>query len=96
MKRFYSRNVMIQKIYFDIIGPNISLQFLNVYHLLLPQLMETWSIRQLGKEIITKFGVLECDPTEVCSAMLLFHTILVTSAAAERSFSKLKIIKNYL
>ncbi|XP_045446623.1 zinc finger MYM-type protein 1-like [Melitaea cinxia] len=85
-----------QKKYCDIIGPNFSLQFLNVYHLILPQLMETWSIRQLCKEIITKFGVLECDLTEVYTAMLLFHTIPVTSAAAERSFSKLKIIKNYL
>ncbi|XP_046971602.1 zinc finger MYM-type protein 1-like [Vanessa cardui] len=85
-----------QKKYCDIIGPTFSLQFLNVYHLILPQLMETWSIRQLCKEIITKFGVLECDLTEVYTAMLLFHTIPVTSAAAERSFSKLKIIKNYL
>ncbi|CAH2095552.1 unnamed protein product [Euphydryas editha] len=47
--------------------------------------METWSIRKLCKEIITKFGVLECDLTEVYTAMLLFHTIPVTSAAAERS-----------
>lgn len=85
-----------QKKYCDIIGPTFSLQFLNVYHLILPQLMETWSIRQLCKEIITKFGVLECDLTEVYTAMLLFHTIPVTSAAAERSFSKLKIIKKYL
>lgn len=85
-----------QKKYCDIIGPTFSLQFLNVYHLILPQLMETWSIRQLCKVIITKFGVLECDLTEVYTAMLLFHTIPVTSAAAERSFSKLKIIKKYL
>lgn len=85
-----------QKKYCGIIGPNFSLQFLNVYHLILPQLMETWSIRQLCKEIITKFGVLERDLTEVYTAMLLFHTIPVTSAAAERSFSKLKIIKNHL
>jgi len=47
-------------------------------------------------EIITKFGVIECDVTEVYTVMLLFHTIPVTSAGAEKSFSKLKIIKNYL
>lgn len=82
--------------YSDIIGPNFSLQFVNLYHLVLPQLTETWSIRQLCKEMITKFGVLECDLTEVYTAMLLFHTIPVTSAAAERSFSKLKIINFFL
>ena len=45
---------------------------------------------------MSKYGVLECDLTEVFKAMLLFFTIPVTSAAAESSFSKLKIIKNYL
>ena len=33
---------------------------------------------------------------EVCTAMLLFLTIPVTTASAERSFSKLKLVKNYL
>jgi hAT family dimerisation domain. len=41
--------------------------------------------------------LLECDLTEVFTGMLLSHTIPVTSADTERSFSKLKIIKkNYL
>lgn len=34
--------------------------------------------------------------TQVCTAIRLFCTLPVTSAEAERSFSKLKIIKNYL
>ncbi|XP_066958974.1 zinc finger MYM-type protein 1-like [Macrobrachium rosenbergii] len=33
---------------------------------------------------------------EVCTAMLLFLTIPVTTASAECSFSKLKLVKNYL
>lgn len=33
---------------------------------------------------------------EVCTALLLFWTIPVISVSAERSFSKLKIIKGYL
>ena len=32
---------------------------------------------------------------EVCTAMLLFLSIPVTTASAERSFSKLKLGKNY-
>ena len=46
------------------------------------------------QENISKYGVLECDLTEVFRAMLLFYTIPITSVAAERSFSKLKILKN--
>lgn len=85
-----------QRKYSDIIGPSFSLQFINIYHLVLPQLTQAWTVHQLCKEIMSKYGVLECDLTEVFTAMLLFFTIPVTSAAAERSFSKLKIIKNYL
>jgi len=33
---------------------------------------------------------------EVCTALLLFLTIFVTSANADRLFSKLKMIKGYL
>lgn len=47
-------------------------------------------------EIITKFGVHEYDTTKIFMAMLLFYTITITSAGAERSFSKQQIIKNDL
>ena len=84
-----------QSKYSDMIDPNFSLQFLNIYHLLLPELTKTkiWTIHQFYKEIMSICGVLECDLTEVYTAMLIFHTIPVTSAEAERSFRKLKIIK---
>jgi hypothetical protein len=39
---------------------------------------------------------MEYDITEVFVAILLFYTIPVTLPGAKRSFSKLKIIKNYL
>lgn len=85
-----------QRKYSDIIGPSFSLQFVNIYHLLVSQLTQSWTVHQLCKEIMSKYEVLECDLTEVFTAMLLFFTIPVTSSVAERSFSKLKIIKNYL
>ena len=34
--------------------------------------------------------------SEVCTALLLFLTLPVTIATSERSFSKLKLIKNHL
>ncbi|CAK1596319.1 unnamed protein product [Parnassius mnemosyne] len=41
--------------------------------------------------------MLECDITEVFTAILLFYAIPVTSATAEsKTFSKLKIMKTYL
>jgi len=37
-----------------------------------------------------------CSSPDVLTACLIFLTIPVTVASAERSFSKLKLIKNYL
>lgn len=45
--------------------------------------------------IIENNGVASCVP-DVCTAFFIFLTLPVTVAGAERSFSKLKIIKNYL
>ena len=92
----YYKSDQFESKYSDMIDPNFSLQFLNTYHLLLPELTEAkkFTIHQFYKEIMSKYGVLECDLIEVFTAMLLFQTIPVTSAEAERSFSKLKIIKN--
>lgn len=39
---------------------------------------------------------MSCSFPEVCTALMLFVTIPVTTASAERSFSKLKLIKTYL
>ena len=45
--------------------------------------------------IITNHFISSSFP-EVCTAFLLFLTIPVTTASAERSFSKLKLIQTYL
>lgn len=66
-------------------------KFLNVYHLILSKIIESTTVHQLCMEIITKFEVIEYEIT-----MSLFLIISVTFARAIRSFSKLKIIKNYL
>lgn len=39
---------------------------------------------------------MSCSFPEVYTALMLFVTIPVTTASAERSFSKLKLIKTYL
>lgn len=40
--------------------------------------------------------ILSSSLPDVCTALVMFLTLPVTAASAERSFSKLKLIKNYL
>ena len=54
------------------------------------------SIRELADLLIIKNHFISSSFPEVCTAFLLFLTIPVTTASAERSFSKLKLIKTYL
>ena len=46
--------------------------------------------------ILINYSFIESDICEVCTTLLLFLSIPVTVDTAERSFSKLKIIKSYL
>ena len=53
-------------------------------------------IRELADLLIIKNKFFSCIFPEVCTALILFVSIAVTTASAERSFSKLKLIKTYL
>jgi len=54
------------------------------------------SIKQLAHMIIVDYSAISSGFADVVTALLLFLTLPVTVATAERSFSKLKLIKNYL
>lgn len=54
------------------------------------------STRDLTLLLMVKNHSLTVSFLEVCTALLLFLTIPVTPVSAERSFSKLKFIKEYL
>ncbi|QQP54121.1 Uncharacterized protein FKW44_006841, partial [Caligus rogercresseyi] len=54
------------------------------------------TVLQLAKMLLLDNQSITSTFSDVCTALLLFLTIPVTVASAERSFSKLKIIKNYL
>lgn len=52
------------------------------------------TIRQFFELLINEYACMEVDFSEVYAAFLLFFTLPVTVATLERSFSKLKILKN--
>lgn len=54
------------------------------------------SIRQLAELLFLENVSIASSFPDLCTAFMLFLTLPVTVASAERSFSKLKIIKNYL
>ena len=54
------------------------------------------SITELAPVLIVENASVSSRLADIVTVLLLFLTLLVTVATAERSFSKLKIIKNYL
>ncbi|KAK0140154.1 Zinc finger MYM-type protein 1 [Merluccius polli] len=60
------------------------------------QISRHTSVISLAKLLIVDNPAVTSAFSEVCSAFLLFLTIPVSVATAERSFSKLKLIKSYL
>nr|CAI5849508.1 unnamed protein product [Callosobruchus analis] len=60
------------------------------------EIKKIYSNKELIKLLLVKFNSLASSFPEVITACFLFSTLPVTTATAERSFSKLKLIKNYL
>lgn len=54
------------------------------------------SVKNFTDLLLIKYNYLESDFAQVYIVLLLFFTMPITSASAERFFSKLKMIKNYL
>ena len=60
------------------------------------QIARQTTVLNLTKLLIVDHPAVSSTFTEVCTAFLLFLTLPVSVASAERSFSKLKLIKTYL
>ena len=54
------------------------------------------SIKEIAELLIIKYSSMITSVPDVVTCFKIFLTIPVTVASAERSFSKLKLIKNYL
>lgn len=81
----------VQKYKSDV-GSELTCQILSLKEIIKNKKLK--SIRNLALFILE--NDLSCSYSEVLGACLIFLTLPVTVATAERSFSKLKIIKNYL
>ncbi|KAK7126000.1 hypothetical protein R3I93_021393 [Phoxinus phoxinus] len=60
------------------------------------QISEMTTVQDLASFLIVENNSITSSFSDICTVLVLFLTIPVTVASAERSFSKLKLIKNYL
>lgn len=78
------------------ISVNLYEQLIALKTCLKSEIQKIHSIKELMELLLIKFNSLASGFPEVITACFLFLTLPVTTATAERSFSKLKLIKNYL
>ncbi|XP_065650463.1 uncharacterized protein LOC136078618 [Hydra vulgaris] len=71
-------------------------QLINSITFIKNDITEATTLIDLADILLIKYSFMKCDFSDVNTAILLLMTIPVTVASAERSFSKLKIIKSYL
>ncbi|XP_075696700.1 zinc finger MYM-type protein 1-like [Rhinoderma darwinii] len=77
-------------------SPALPVQLISFRTCLKSQIAQLTTVEEIAKLLIVENSVLSTSFPEVCTAYILFLTLPVTVASAERSFSKLKLIKNYL
>lgn len=85
----------LTKKYAEVISPKFCDQFVHAISMTRNDLNEKMTIRKFAELLLTKYSCLESEFSELYSVFMLFLTLPVTVASVERSFSKLKIIKDY-
>uniref|UniRef100_H2ZY62 HAT C-terminal dimerisation domain-containing protein n=1 Tax=Latimeria chalumnae TaxID=7897 RepID=H2ZY62_LATCH len=78
------------------ISPVFPGQLLSFRSCLKSEISKQSSVKDLANILIVDNNALASSFSEFCTVLLLFLTIPVTVASAEHSFSKIKLIKNYL
>ena len=78
------------------LAPTFPAQLLSFRSCFKSEIANKTSILQLAKMLVVDYDSVTSAFGEVCTAFMLFLTLPVTVATAERSFSKLKLIKTYL
>lgn len=77
------------------VSPSFSSQLLSVRSTFSKEISSMKNAKELANFLIIQNSSLSSSYPDVCTAFLLFLTVPVTTAKAERTFSKFKLIKNY-
>ena len=80
--------------YSEDISDELSDQLLLLKLTFLPKLMQIRSVKELAELLLIRHSELSTSFSEIITACLLYLTLPVTVATAERSFSKLELIKS--
>jgi hypothetical protein len=86
----------LQREYEDDLSPAFPMQMVCFRASMQAEIAKLHCIKELAHMLIVENASVSSGFADIVTALLLFLTLPVTVATAERSFSKLKIIKNYL
>ncbi|GFW82918.1 uncharacterized protein TNCV_2209701 [Trichonephila clavipes] len=92
----YNEASYLQKVYSLDLSSEFPNQIMSLKAVFSADLTKLNSIKDLGNFLMIQNNFAAPSLPDVCIVVLLFLTLPVTSAMAERSFSKLKLLKNHL
>jgi hypothetical protein len=87
---------VLQKQYSSDLTESFPMQLVIFVSSLRSEITKLSTVQELARLLIVDYTGMASSFTDVVTALLLFLTLPVTVASAERSFSKLRLIKNYL
>ena len=79
----------------DNVSPFFPSQMLSIETLFREKFAHLKSAKEMASFLIVENASLATTYPNVCTAYIMYMTVPVTVATAERSFSKLKLIKNF-
>ena len=91
-----SQATALQKDYSSDLSEAFPVQLVTLASSLKSEIAKLSSVKDLAHLLIVDHAAMTSAFTDVVSALLMFLTLPVTVATAERSFSKLRLIKSYL
>lgn len=87
---------LFSKTFSNDVSPSFSSQLLSVRSTFSIEINSMKDVKELARFLMIQNASLSSSYPDVCTALLMFLTVPITTAKAERTFSKLKLIKNYL